>query len=116
MGEPVQEYTVKDKVAIVGIGETVYYKRGAAPVSEFALACEAVLKAAEDAGIAVADIDGFASYSNDRNDPVRLAAALGIPDIAFANMFWGGGGGGVCGAVGNGAAALVAGYARYVVG
>jgi hypothetical protein len=27
------EYTVKDRVAIVGLGETKYYKRGQAPVS-----------------------------------------------------------------------------------
>ena len=108
-------YTVKDKVAVVGIGETTYYKRGGSPVSEFVLACEAILKAADDAGIDVKDIDGFASYSNDRSDPVRLADALGIRDVAFTNMFWGGGGGGVCGAVGNAAAALVAGYAKYVV-
>lgn len=109
------EFTIRNKVAIVGIGETAYYRHGAAPVSEFALACEAVIKAAEDAGLAVTEIDGFASYSNDRNEPTRLAAALGIPDVSFSNMFWGGGGGGVCGAVANAAAALVAGYSKYVV-
>ena len=27
------------------------------------------------------EIDGFASYSDDRNDPTRLAGALGIPQI-----------------------------------
>jgi acetyl-CoA acetyltransferase len=109
------DFTIKDKVAIVGIGETTYYKRGAAPLSEVQLTLEAILKAAEDAGINVTDIDGFASYSNDRNDPPRLQAALGIPDLAFSNMFWGGGGGGGSGAVANAAAALVAGYAKYVV-
>ena len=70
--------TIKDKVAIVGIGETKYYKRGTAPLPEFRLACEAIIKSAEDAGIAVTDIDGFASYSNDRNDASRLATALGL--------------------------------------
>jgi acetyl-CoA acetyltransferase len=110
-----EQPTIKDKVAIVGIGETTYYKRGGAPVSEFQLTCEAILKAADDAGLKVTDIDGFASYSNDRNDPPRLQAALGIPDLAFSNMFWGGGGGGGSGAVANAAAALVAGYAKYVV-
>lgn len=109
------EYSVNRKVAIVGIGETRYYKRGASPVSEFRLACEAILKAAADAGIDVRDIDGFASYSNDRNDPTRLAAALGCHEISYSNMFWGGGGGGCAGAVGNAAAALVAGYSKYVV-
>ena len=47
------EYSIKDKVAIVGLGETKYYKRGQAPVSEFQLACEAILKAVADAGIEV---------------------------------------------------------------
>jgi acetyl-CoA acetyltransferase len=51
----------------------------------------------------------------DRNDPPRLQAALGIPDLSFSNMFWGGGGGGGSGAVANASAALVAGYANYVV-
>ncbi len=106
---------IKDKTAIVGIGETRYYKRGAAPTPEFQLALEAILLAVEDAGLTVEQIDGFASYSNDRNDPTRLAAALGLPQIGFSNMFWGGGGGGGSGAVGNAAAAVAAGYAKYVV-
>ncbi len=108
-------YTIKDKVAIVGIAETAYYKRGGAPVSEFQLVLEAIIAAADDAGIDVRDIDGFASYSNDRNDPPRLAAALSTKDLSFSNMFWGGGGGGGSGAVANAAAALVAGYSKYVV-
>ncbi len=109
-----EEFTVKDKVAIAGVGESKYYKRGKAPVPEFKLAVEAITKAAADAGIAVTDIDGFASYSDDRNSGVRLAAALGLPELRFANMMWGGGGGGGSGAVGNAAAAIVAGYAKYV--
>src|SRR5437764_14041532 len=109
------ENTIKDKVAIVGIGETTYYKRGGAPVAEFQLVLEAILKAAEDAGIDPRDIDGYASYSNDRNDPPRLASALGSPDLSFSNMFWGGGGGGGSGAVANASAAIVAGYSNYVV-
>ncbi len=109
-----EEFTVKDKVAIAGVGESKYYKRGQAPVPEFKLAVEAITKAAADAGIAVTDIDGFASYSDDRNSAVRLAAALGLPQLRFANMMWGGGGGGGSGAVGNAAAAIVAGYAKHV--
>ncbi len=109
------DYSIKDKVAIVGIGETKYYKRGAAPVSEFQLALEAIQKAVADAGIRLEDVHGFASYSNDRNEPTRLAAALGIPDLRFSNMQWGGGGGGMAGAIGNAAAAIVAGYGDYVI-
>ncbi len=107
--------TIKDKVAICGIGETAYYKRGTAPVPEFRLACEAISRAADDAGIPVTEIDGFASYSNERNDASRVATALGLPHFSFSNMFWGGGGGGGSGAVANAAAAVAAGYAKYVV-
>src|SRR5581483_3396186 len=65
--------------------------------------------------LTIEQIDGFASYSNDRNEPVRLAAALGIPEISYTGMVWGGGGGGICAAVMNAAAAVAAGYANYVV-
>jgi acetyl-CoA acetyltransferase len=107
--------TIRGRVAIAGIGETAYYKHGRAPESEFALALHAVLRACKDAGIDPRQVDGFASYSNDRNDPSRLAAALGLPELRFSNMQWGGGGGGGSAAVGNAAAAIAAGYADCVV-
>jgi acetyl-CoA acetyltransferase len=107
--------TIRGQVAIAGIGETAYYKHGRAPESEFALALQAILRACEDAGIDPRRVDGFASYSNDRNDPSRLAAALGLPELRFSNMQWGGGGGGGSAAVGNAAAAIAAGYADCVV-
>ena len=69
--------SLRGKVAVVGIGETTYYKHGQSPEPEFKLALKAILAAAEDAGIDPRDIDSFASYCNDRNDPSRLAAALG---------------------------------------
>src|SRR5262252_8424775 len=109
------ERTLRGRVAVAGIGETVYYKHGRSPDPEFALALQAILRAGEDAGIAPREIDGFASYSNDRNDPSRLAAALGLPELRFSNMQWGGGGGGGAAAVGNAAAAIAAGLADCVV-
>ncbi|MGE0419668.1 MAG: hypothetical protein AB7O80_22925 [Acetobacteraceae bacterium] len=107
--------TLRGKTAIVGFGETTYYKYGQSPHSEFKLALQAVVKACEDAGISPHDIDGFASYGNDRSEAGRLAAALGIKELKFSNMFWGGGGGGVCGAVGNASAAVATGMADCVV-
>jgi acetyl-CoA acetyltransferase len=107
--------TIRGRVAVVGIGETTYYKHGQAPDSEVALALRAILRACEDAGLDPRALDGFASYSNDRNDPSRLAAALGLPELRFSNMQWGGGGGGGSAAVGNAAAAIAAGYADCVV-
>ena len=107
--------SLRGKVAIVGIGETKYYKHGQSPEPEFKLALTAILAAAEDAGIDPRDIDSFASYSNDRNDPSRLAAALGTKELRLSNMQWGGGGGGGAAAVGNAAAAVIAGQADIVV-
>src|SRR5260370_4180006 len=108
--------TIRGRVAIAGIGETAYYKHGRAPESEFALALRDILRACSDAGIDPRQIDGFASYSNDRNDPSRIAAALGLPALRFSNMQWGGGGGGGSAAVGNAAAAVAGGAAHCVVG
>jgi acetyl-CoA acetyltransferase len=108
-----KQNTIKDKAAIVGVGESRYYKRGGSPISQFSLACHAIIQAAEDAGIEVSEIDGFASYANDQNDPSRLAAALGLRELNFCNLAWTGGGG-VAAAVANAAAAVAAGYARQV--
>jgi acetyl-CoA acetyltransferase len=107
--------TIRGAAAVVGIGETTYYKRAQAPDPEFRLCLHAILTAVVDAGLAVDDIDGFASYSNDRNDPSRIASALGLPELRFSNMVWGGGGGGGSAAVANAAAAVAAGYADHVV-
>jgi acetyl-CoA acetyltransferase len=107
--------SVRGRVAVVGVGETAYYKHGQAPEPEVKLALRAILAACDDAGLDPRAIDGFASYSNDRNEPSRLAAALGLPELRFSNMQWGGGGGGGSAAVGNAAAAIAAGYADCVV-
>ncbi len=110
-----RERSIRGKVALAGVGESAYYKRGGAPDAEFKLGLQAILAACDDAGIDPREIDGFASYSNDSNDPARFAAALGLPELRFANMVWGGGGGGGSGAIGNAAAAIAAGYADCVV-
>src|SRR6266516_4217501 len=107
--------TLRGKVVVAGIGETTYYKHGKSPDPEFKLALMAILRACEDAGIGPREIDGFASYSNDRNDPSRLAAALGLPQLRFSNMQWGGGGGGGAAAVANAAAAVATGLSNCVV-
>src|SRR5688500_14626661 len=110
-----EDFTIKDKVAIVGIGETEYTKAGMIGRSEFQLACEAILKAVDDAGMKIEDVDGFCSYAGDRNDGARLAHALGIPRVGVSNLVWPSGGFGACGAVANAASAIVAGYAKNVI-
>ncbi|MBX3704546.1 MAG: hypothetical protein KF822_12295, partial [Steroidobacteraceae bacterium] len=107
--------TLKGRVAIVGIGETHYYKHGQSPDAEFKLALQAVLRACADAGLDPRHIDGFASYGDDRSEATRLASALGLPRLRSATMQWGGGGGGCCAAVANGAAAIATGQADCVV-
>jgi len=109
------ERTLKGRVAVIGIGETEYFRHGAAPDPEFKLALKAILAACADAGLDPRDVDGFASYSDDRNDASRLAAALGTRRLRAATMQWGGGGGGCCAAVANAAASIVAGLADCVV-
>ncbi len=109
------ERTLRGRVAIVGIGETDYYRHGASPDPEFKLALKAILAACEDAGLDPREIDGFASYSDDRSDASRLAAALGTRRLRAATMQWGGGGGGCCAAVANAAASIVAGLADCVI-
>jgi acetyl-CoA acetyltransferase len=109
------ERSLRGRVAVVGIGETRYYKHGQSPDAEFKLALKAILAACADAGMDPRRIDGFASYSDDRSEATRLAAALGLPRLRSATMQWGGGGGGCCGAVANGAAAIATGQADCVV-
>lgn len=110
-----EQRTLRGRVAIAGIGESTYYKRGEAREPEFVLGLRAILAACADAGVDPRDVDGFASYSNDRNEPSRIAAALDCRELTFSNMQWGGGGGGGSGAVGNAAAAIAAGLADCVV-
>ncbi len=107
--------TLRGKVAVTGVGETAYYKRGTSPDPEFRMALEAILAAARDAGIDPRSIDGFASFHDERSTPVRLAAALGLEDLRFSNLVWGGGGGGGAAAVGNACAAIACGIADCVV-
>lgn len=106
---------VLNGVAIAGIGETGYYKRATAPMGEMGLTLQAILRACDDAGIDPRDIDGFASYAHDKNDATKLAPALAVRELRWASLVHGGGGGGVAGALGQAAAAVLTGQARYVV-
>lgn len=104
------------KACIVGVGETRYAKWGGiTDASEHRLALEAILAAVADAGLSVDDVDGLASFANDRNEAIFLAVDLGLPELRFANMVWLPGGGGACAAVGDAALAVETGQAEVVV-
>ena len=107
---------VAGRAAIVGVGETRYGKRGALnDTTEFSLCLEAIQKAAADAGVALDEVDGFCSYAFERHEPVRVQAALGIPELRYSSLVWGAGGGGCAAAVMNAALAVSSGLCRNAV-
>ncbi|MCZ6464269.1 MAG: acetyl-CoA acetyltransferase [Proteobacteria bacterium] len=100
---------------VAGVGESDYFVRGRSPDSEFQLACTAIRRAAEDAGLDVAEIDGFVSYNDPRNDPLRLSRALGLRSLRWTSQSFAGGGNNVGAMLQMADAAITAGYARHVV-
>lgn len=106
--------TLAGKVAVAGVGVR-QYRRGTAPLPERGELVRAIMDACEDAGFDPADIDGFASYGDDKNEPVRLMPDLGIRELSWCSTVFGGGGGGIAGAIGQAAAAIVSGQASAVV-
>jgi acetyl-CoA acetyltransferase len=106
---------VQGQAVVAGVGESKYYARGKSPDTEFQLACQAIQRAANDAGIEVSEIDGIVSYMDPRNDPLRLAHALGLKELRWAGQTWAGGGNNAAAAVQIADAAVSAGYAKHVV-
>ncbi len=107
--------TTARAACLVGVGETPYAKWGGLDTSEYALAVDAVLAALADAGLSADDVDGLASFAEDRNDATFMAADLGIPELRYATLSWLPGGGGACAAVANAAMAVETGAAEVVV-
>ena len=71
---------LRDKYAIVGVGETTY-TRGSGKTTR-AMGTWAVRNAMLDAGLKASDIDGMLSYSgNDSTPSPFLAGDLGISEI-----------------------------------
>ena len=103
---------IRDKVAIVGIGETEFsWDSGR---SELQLACEAIKAACDDAGISPHDIDGICRYDSDSNNETLLVQGLGIKNLRH----WEGiafGGGAANATVAHAAGAISAGYCNYAV-
>lgn len=105
---------ISGKTAIVGLGATPYYKRGASdPQTIEELVGKAILAALDDCGLAPREVDGFAYFAGGF-DTGYLMEMLGIPEVRFTASVTGTGGGSA-GSVGLGAAAIVAGMADVVV-
>lgn len=107
------ENTLKDKCAIVGIGQTKF--SAVQTHDRLELAMEAIKKAVADAGLKMSDIDGIVRYTIDgsANDQI-LASNLGMKDLAFSVEipYYGGS---ACAGIGTAAAAINAGMAKNVV-
>lgn len=109
---------LRDKACIVGIGNTRFGKRGTmAEIGALQLAVDAIRAAADDAGIDLADIDGFTSFCADSSTqaPFELMSALPTRNLRYSSIVWGGGGSGLPTAITDAAMAVATGHANYVV-
>ena len=104
--------TLKDRTAVVGIGQTAFGK--GLPDSELSLACQAIRAAIDDAGLQPSDVDGLAMYSMEEGREVEVARNVGLGDITFFSEVGYGGGAG-CGAVGHAAMAVATGQCEVAV-
>ena len=74
-------FSLKDKVAIVGIGETEYSRD--AGVSVLSLNLQAATRAVEDAGLTIKDIDGLLPRA-DLVTTDELLSNFGIKDLRYS--------------------------------
>ena len=105
--------SLRDSTAIVGIGYTEFSKNSG--VSTLTLGLRAIMAALDDAGLALSDVDGLATFRvGDSVLPTILAQSLGLRDLHYyLDQF---GGGSVSHAiVGQAALAVHAGIADTVV-
>ena len=100
---------IKDRTAIVGIGQTPFAKN--LEGSEKLLACEAIVAALDDAGIDASEVDAFASYTMEATEEVEIAKNIGAGDVTFFSQIGYGGGGG-CATIGHLAMAIATGQAE----
>tara|TARA_R110001606_G_scaffold343033_1_gene491583 strand:+ start:1865 stop:3022 length:1158 start_codon:yes stop_codon:yes gene_type:complete len=105
---------MKGVAAIAGIGLR-QFKRGTSPLPERGVLTQAIMDACEDAGFDPSEIDGFATYGDDKNEPVRLMQDLGTKDFSWSSQVFGGGGGGVAAAFGQAVGAIATGQANAVI-
>jgi len=110
----VSRHPLFGSTAIAGIGLR-QYKRGQSPDPERGVLVRAIVDACEDAGFDPKEVDGFVSYGDDRNEPVRLMPDLGTRELRWSSQVWGGGGGGIAAAFGIAASAILSGQATAVV-
>lgn len=100
---------MKDRAAIAGIGQTRFAKH--LEPDELTLACEAVVTALSDAGVAPSEVDGVSTFTMQADDQMVIARTVGFGDVTFFSEV-GFGGGGSCATVGHLAMAVATGQCR----
>jgi acetyl-CoA acetyltransferase len=103
---------LRGEAAIVGLGATEFSRQ--AGRTELQLACEAVVAAVADAGLAVGDVDGLVSYTVDPVEETELVRSVGLQEIAWSSRVPYGGGGSM-GVLLHAASAVLSGAADVVV-
>ena len=103
---------LKDKAAIVGVGQTEFSKRSGR--SELTLAIEAIGAALDDCGLSARDVDGMSLYTMENNPANEVIHNLGGGDLRFFSRIHYGGGA-ACGPIHQAAMAIASGAAEVVV-
>jgi acetyl-CoA acetyltransferase len=86
----VTAHPLRDRAAIVGVGDTGYSRSSG--VSTLTLALRAIRAALDDAGLTIHDLDGVATHRvGDSVQASVVAQALGIRDLRFHLDLFGGG-------------------------
>ena len=74
--------SLRDRVAVVGVGRTELSKDSG--VTTLTLALRAIAAALDDAGLSLRDVDGVATHGVGDSAPAAVVAAtLGLSDVAF---------------------------------
>jgi acetyl-CoA acetyltransferase len=103
---------LKDKAAIVGVGQTEFSKRSGR--TELKLAIEAIGAALDDCGLSAKDVDGMSLYTMENNPANEVIHNLGGGDLRFFSRIHYGGGA-ACGPIHQAAMAIASGAAEVVV-
>ena len=103
------------KAAVVGVGESAYFKAGQSPDSALQLAATAIGRAVADAGLQPSDVDGLVSFSERAVVATNLASLCGFGNLRFCSLAWSGGGNLGAAALNLADAAVCSGHADCVV-
>jgi acetyl-CoA acetyltransferase len=100
---------LKDKTAIVGIGQTEFSK--SIDSTELNLACKAIKNALDDAGINPDQVDALGSFTYEETPEFEIARNLGFGNLTYWSQAPYGGGAS-CAAIGQVAMAIASGIAN----